>query len=150
MSHWQYAIFIAYKINCSVIERHVVFVQLKEKTLHRMITNIPWLQNTLIFFTSEIICSVFPKYLKWFTFSKGLLSIPMLWYVLVHWLIERRYISENSKFHILSLAKQLIRFEASYCINLLMPNVNYSWRTAPLTSKVAFIYLFNKYRYWIF
>jgi len=27
------------------------------------------------------------------------------------------------------------------CINLLTPNVNYSWRTAPLTSKVAF-YIF--------
>jgi len=25
-----------------------------------------------------------------------------------------------------------------YQINLLMPNVNYSWRTAPLTSKAAF------------
>jgi len=35
--------------------------------------------------------------------------------------------------------------------NLLKPNVNYSGRTAPLTSKVAyFIYLFNKYGYWIF
>ena len=28
-----------------------------------------------------------------------------------------------------------------YVINLLMPNVNYSWRTAPLNSKVAF-YIF--------
>jgi len=31
--------------------------------------------------------------------------------------------------------------------NLLTPNVNYSGRTAPLTSKVEFRYLFNKYRY---
>jgi len=33
-------------------------------------------------------------------------------------------------------------------INLLTPNVNYSGRTAPLTSiKLHFIYLFNIYRY---
>jgi len=33
-------------------------------------------------------------------------------------------------------------------VNLLTPNVNYSGRTAPLTSiKLHFIYLFNKYRY---
>ena len=31
--------------------------------------------------------------------------------------------------------------------NPLTPNDHYSGRTAPLTFKVAFIYLFNKYRY---
>jgi hypothetical protein len=34
--------------------------------------------------------------------------------------------------------------------NSLTPNDPYSWRTTLLTSKVSFIYLFNKYRYWIF
>jgi len=36
------------------------------------------------------------------------------------------------------------------CINFLMPNVNYSGRTAPLTFKVAFYIFFKKYWYWIF
>ena len=35
-------------------------------------------------------------------------------------------------------------------INPLTPNDHYICRTAPLTSKVAFIYLFNKYSYQIF
>ena len=35
----------------------------------------------------------------------------------------------------------MTRFEKCWDINLLTPNVNYSGRTAPLTSKVAF-YIF--------
>jgi hypothetical protein len=46
----------------------------------------------------------------------------MLRYVRVHtyWLIEITNVAENSsdsKFHILSFAKQLVRFGASYCAN---------------------------------
>jgi len=35
-------------------------------------------------------------------------------------------------------------------LNPLTPNDHYRRRTASLTSKFHFIYLFNKYRYWIF
>jgi len=36
--------------------------------------------------------------------------------------------------HSTALSKKI----AIFMLNLLTPNVNYSWRTAPLTSKVAF------------
>jgi len=56
--------------------------------------------------------------------------------------------NKNSKWHQVGLlfsTTMSINLQ-TMSINLQMPNVNYSGRTAPLTSKVAFyIYLFNKY-----
>jgi len=41
-----------------------------------------------------------------------------------------------------------------FCIsgpfNHLTPNDHFSGRTAPLTSRCCFFYLFNKYTYWLF
>ena len=41
----------------------------------------------------------------------------------------------------------ICKVDKKFKLNPLTPNETYSGRTAPLTSKVAFIYLFNKYTY---
>jgi len=43
--------------------------------------------------------------------------------------------------------EKMAKTEGQTPVNRLTPNVKYSGRTAPLTSKVAFLYLFDKHRY---
>jgi len=72
--------------------------------------------------------------------SKPQFNIQQL-YVLPHTAVFMCFVWISEQTAIISLCN----------INILTPNVNYSGRTAPLTSKkLHFIYLFNKYMYRIF